>query len=172
MKRIIYLNTARVYAHKADGSPKIERSIVKLEDGPIFSKFVKHIHLKGFIENEPPYVSKVVEASIVAGIEKLKEVDPGKWQKIVEVAQAKHKPDVAIDYKKLSENQANEIEQLNVQNAGFEERLKALEKGNKKSGNREALETKAKLLSIKFRDNIGDTKLLEKIQAIEPDFKL
>ena len=38
------------------------------------------------------------------------------------------------------------------------------------SANREVLISKANELGIKFKDNIGDAKLLEKILAIEPNY--
>jgi len=37
---------------------------------------------------------------------------------------------------------------------------------------RKNIEEKANELDIKFRQNIGDEKLLDKIQEIEPDFKI
>lgn len=164
MKTVIHLKTARVYGNNADMTPKVERTTVKLEDGDNFNKFVKHMHLKGFMESEPPTVSKVLQKNKEG---KYQEIDKTKWQlQVNKAVQSKGVP-AKVDYKA-------EYEKQKAQNAGILERLEALEseKTKIKSSERIALEEKANRLEVKFRDNIGDTKLLEKIQAIEPDFKL
>lgn len=239
MKTVIHLKTARVYATNEDSTPKIERTTVKLEDGDNFLKFVKHMHLRGFIKSEPPFVDKVLR---LKGKEYV-EIDKKHWQDIVEKALADKKPmESKIDYKHLSEKQTKEISQLKANNDSFEERLKKLEQNKTpdlpkelkyknytgcvdyseedkvyygkilnisdlvtfegetldklkegfeymvdeyikdleyektkskepKSETRKALELKATELKIKFRDNIGDAKLLEKIKLIEPEYK-
>lgn len=169
MKTVIHLKTARVYATNEDSTPKIERTTVKLEDGDNFLKFVKHMHLRGFIKSEPPFVDKVLR---LKGKEYV-EIDKKPWQDIVEKALADKKPmESKIDYKHLSEKQTKEISQLKANNDSFEERLKKLEGSpDDKSESRKALELKATELKIKFRDNIGDAKLLEKIKLIEPEYK-
>ena len=72
-----------------------------------------------------------------------------------------------------------EAQLLKEQNEMLIARLEALENGGKtvndnveKSNDRIALENKANDLKIQFRSNIGDEKLLEKINEIEPEFKL
>jgi len=45
-------------------------------------------------------------------------------------------------------------------------------KANDRTAGKMNLEEKANELNIKFRPNIGNEKLLAKIQEIEPDFKI
>ena len=89
----------------------------------------------------------------------------------------KDNPTAPIDYKKLSEKQASDIAALKARNSTFEERLNALENGSNDQkppveSIRKDLEVKANTLGISFRSNIGDAKLLTKIQEIEPEFKI
>jgi leucyl aminopeptidase (aminopeptidase T) len=65
-----------------------------------------------------------------------------------------------------------ENQKLKEQSKSVMERLEALEKGNDKSENRVKLEEKANELEITFRANIGDVKLLEKINEKDKEFKL
>lgn len=173
MNTVIHLKTARVYGHNDDGSPKIERTIVKLEDGSNFNKFIKHMYLKGFMDKEPPTVVKILQKSNG----KFVEISGVKWQTMVDKEIANNKQPTKVDYKALSEKQANEIANLKIVNDGVEERLKALEtpkvpaKPKEKTPKRLALETKAKELKIAYK-SASSKKLLEKIQKIEPDFKL
>ena len=184
LNAVVHLKTARVYAHDNDGSPKIERLITKLANGKPFFNFVKHLHLKGFLKSEPP---KIVRVLLIKDGE-YSETDKTPWQKYIDETIAAKKKTEKVDYKELSEQQGNEIKKLKANNDEFEARLKSLE--DKKAeplskeeepkkedsspviSDRTFLETKAKELKIKFRNNIGNAKLLEKIQAIEPDFKL
>ena len=165
MSTIIYLKVAKVGSQNADMTTLVERNTITLEAGKNFNNFVKHLHVQNYINTEPPVVVKVIE--MVDG--KIKsELDKSQYQKQVQEALDKMKnPTGQIDYKKESEKQSKV-------NADLLERLEALEnKGdNDKSEDREALEAKAKELGIEFRSNIGDNKLLEKIQKIEPDYKL
>ena len=160
--KTIHLKTARVAGLNKDLSPKVERTTVKLDEGVNFLKFIKHLHLKNYLEKEPPTVTKVTK------FEKGKhvEVDKEPFQKIVDDALSKAKLDSTIDYKRLSEKQAGEINDLKTVNQGFEERLKALEKGPEKT-ERELLVEKANSLGLEFPKNITNEKLLEKIQAKE-----
>jgi hypothetical protein len=158
-------------------SPKIERTIVKLEDGDNFNKFVKHMHLKGYMTSEPPTVEKVLQKDDKG---KYQEIDKTKWTKQVEKALETKGVEKPIDYKA-------EFEKQKAQNSDILARLEAMEKGKMGSTNisdavkevqhsidgqnlRDKLEDKANELEITFRANIGDAKLLEKIQAVEPEF--
>jgi len=180
LNAVIYLKTARVYAQDNDGSPKIERLITKLANGKTFLNFVRHLHLKGFLKSEPPTVVKVL--LIKDG--KHSEIDKTPWQKHVEETIAAKQKTEKVDYKKLSEQQALKLTKL-------DERLKLLEgernqknepiiyleddkmvEGEEELRDKKLLELKAKELGIGFRGNIKQKKLLEKIQAIEPDFDL
>jgi len=171
MEKVIHLKTARVYALNRDSTPKIERTTVKLMDGTNFNKFIDNIHLKGFMENEPPYVDKVLQMVD----KKYVEIDKAPWQKIVDEAISKKGIKASVNYKELAEKQSKEINQLRANNDGFEERLRQLEGGGKSGSDtvyRDALISKANELKIKFRGNIGDAKLLAKIVEVEPDFKV
>ena len=180
MKTAIHLKTARVSSTDTDGTPKIERLTVKLTDGINFNKFVRHMYLQNYLKKEPPFVAKVIQEKGGEWVE----IDKTPWQEIVEKELLSRGKPVIIDYKALSEQQSKEIEGLK---SDFEDRLASLEKGKaeiKKDfqiakseiitnpSNRSKLEQKATELKVKFRTNIGDKKLLEKIQAIEPDFKI
>lgn len=71
------------------------------------------------------------------------------------------KPKTEIEL--LKEQNALLMKQIEMQNNSKPEPVEASEE-------RKALEGKANELNIKFRANIGDVKLLEKIQEIEPEF--
>ena len=196
LNAVIHLKTSRVYSHNDDGTPKVERLTTKLPNGKAFMNFVRHLHLKGLMKSEPSTVLRVLQF-VSQG--EYKEIDKAPWQNHVDETIATSKSKEKVNYKELSEKQAKEINDLK---AVFESRLKSLEdtkdelgklvkevtekaKADKlsepkvldaipevKIGYREALELKATELKIVFRANIGNKKLLEKIQAIEPDFKI
>lgn len=67
---------------------------------------------------------------------------------------------------------AQKIEEQSEMMAKMAQKIEDLEKAAipVKTPGRLAMESKATELKIKFRENIGDAKLLEKIQAIEPEF--
>lgn len=148
-------------------------------DGGNFLKFVEHIYLKGYTET--PEVVKVLENGI--------EIDKTKYQKLVNEAMEvdKSKP---IDYRELSEKQADELAKKKTLIDSFSERLSKLENSKLIESEsiltgmdttatetivipkRSILESKANELGIKFRDNIGNDKLLLRIQGKEPKFKI
>lgn len=149
--KYIWLKTAKVTSHKPDATANILRTTVKLEDGDNFTKFLKYINTMGFLTSEPPTVVKVLVNGEVKH-------ENEKYQKLVKEAlnpTPKNKEDYKAKYEDLLE------------------RLEALESGNTpKSSDREILESKAKELGINFRSNIGDAKLLEKIQDVTPEFNI
>ena len=124
MKRVIWLKTARVYATDSDMTAKVERTIVKLEDGDNFNKFVKYIPLKGYKKDEQPYIEKVMENKSGQWVE----IDKQPWvDKLNEVLKVIPVPDEKIDFKLLSERQANELKSTKATLAAMNERLQALE---------------------------------------------
>jgi len=121
MKTVIWLKTARVYSQNSDGTPKIERTTVKLEAGDNFNKFVRLAHLKGYVQSEPPTVVKVMENISKEWVE----VERPEFQQQVDAA-LKPQTNTAIDYKV-------EYEKLNA-------RLAALENAQSEPANNEELE--------------------------------
>jgi hypothetical protein len=109
----------------------------------------------------PPTVIKVTENEI-----EIDEID--KYQKVVADHLIKSKAPVIVDYKK-------EFEKTNDTNKKLTDRLGALEdlikgmqnKPIEKSLERLSLEDKANELDIKFRADISDEKLKEKINNVE-----
>jgi hypothetical protein len=174
MKRVIWLKTARVYATDSDMTAKVERTTVKLEDGDNFNKFIKYIPLKGYKKDELPSIEKVMENKDGQWVE----IDKQPWvEKLNEILKVVPVADEKIDFKLLSERQANELKSTKATLAAMNERLQALESKKQKkdetpaSPERLKLEAKAKELNIKFMPIIGDEKLLAKIQKIEPEYK-
>lgn len=169
MKRVIWVKTARVYAQDSDMTAKVERTTVKLEEGDNFNKFVKYANLKGYKKDEPPYIEKVMDS--VDG--KWVEVDKTAYSEKLIAALKTEIPTEKIDFKALAETQAKELESTKSMLNELAERMKALEEKKIEADPelRAKLETKATELGIKFRENIGNEKLLAKINEVEPDFK-
>jgi hypothetical protein len=185
MKRVIWLKTARVSGHNPDNTAKVERITNKLEDGDNFNKFIRYLNLKGLMTSEPPTIEKVMENQDGKWVV----INPQPWIEKLKEALVVVPDDAKTDFKLLSEKQAKEIESLKVNNQSFEERLKALESNKEENivlknqdgeiitGKdevpilRASLETKANELGIKFRENIGNDKLIAKIIEVEPEFK-
>lgn len=168
MNRVIWLKTARVYATDSDMTAKVERTTVKLEDGDNWTKFIKYIPLKGFKKDEPPYVEKVMEKQNGEWVA----IDPQKWvDQLNEVLTVQPLSSEKIDFKALSERQANELKEQKASLKSMEERLAALEQSKlvteEKTPERLQLEEEAVSLGIKFMANIGDEKLLAKINKIK-----
>jgi len=182
MKRIIHVETKKIVSHDSVGNPIVEKSLVKLIDHPeyldplnrsSFAKFMKYLNANRYMEN--PLIVKVVD------FDAKKELDKEDYQNAIDAKRAEAKSKKKIDYKKLAENQELEIKRMKID---FEERLKDLEARSKeqvepkkyseqeKPDNRTLLKQKADELNIAYRGNIGNVKLLEKIQEIEPEFKI
>lgn len=124
MKTVIWLKTARVYAQDSDMMPKVERITTKLEDGDNFKKFINHLHLKGFMKSEPPFIEKVMENQGGQWVE----IDKSKWVKqLNDVLSGQPKQDEKVDYKHLSEQQAFELKQTKAQLNDLADRLAKLE---------------------------------------------
>lgn len=148
----VHVKTKKVVSHNAQNESVYETIVQKIGPEATFNKFAKLLPNQGYASAE---VIKVIEDG--------KEVDLiEKYQSMLDI-----KPkiqDEKIDYKGLAEKQGKLLEEM-------EARLKALE-GDSKSEDRIKLESKANELEINFRANIGDSKLLEKIQEKEPEFTL
>lgn len=102
MKTVIWLKTARVYGQNNDNSPKIERTVVKLEAGDNFNKFLRIMPLKGFLASEPPKVIKVLELQD----KEYKEISAAPYQEMLEKAMSNEteRPiDYKAEYEKLSQ---------------------------------------------------------------------
>jgi hypothetical protein len=162
MSKIIWLKTAKVMGTDSDGLGIIQFTTIKLESVNSFPKFIEHIHLHGLMmAKNPPTVIKVTENEI-----EIDEID--KYQKVVADHLIKSKAPVIVDYKK-------EFEKTNDTNKKLTDRLGALEdlikgmqnKPIEKSLERLSLEDKANELDIKFRADISDEKLKEKINNVE-----
>lgn len=124
MKTVIWLKTARVYGQNNDNSPKIERTVVKLEAGDNFNKFLRIMPLKGFLASEPPKVVKVLE---LQGGE-YKEISAAPYQGLLEKSMSNEteRPiDYKVEYEKLSQR-LKAIEE-SLSNEGDEELEKARE---------------------------------------------
>lgn len=125
MNRVIWLKTARVYAQDSDMTAKVERNIIKLEDGDNWNKFVKYVNLKGYKKDEMPSIEKVMEKNASG---EWKVVDPTKWvDQLNEALKKVPISDDKIDFKMLAEKQANELKESKANFAALEERLRALE---------------------------------------------
>lgn len=166
--RTYHLRTWRVSGLNSDMTPKIEDITVKLQGGiKALEKYCKFMTVRGFMKSKPPKIVKVIERKKDGKWIDLKESDIAEAQVIVDQTLKKVESNVKIDYK-------SEFEGQKKRNDDLEARLKALEgkPEEDKSPEREILEAKATELGIAFRSNIGDPKLLEKINEIEPDFKI
>lgn len=156
MKTIV-VNTEKVVSHKGDGMPVLESIDQKISPELTFNKFIKYLPNQNY-----------KSATVIKVIEDGKEINEiGKYQSMVDdVLKPKPSAGASVDYKALSEKQSSQLEEALKRIAALED------KGSEKSDYRVSLEVKAEELDISFRANIGDAKLLEKIQQIEPDFKL
>lgn len=159
------LRVKRVSGLNNDMTPKIENILVKLVGATAVDKYCKHINIRGFIKADPPRIEKVLFRN-----------DEGEW--VEDKKEEIEKAQVIVDKYTVNKNilskdvdYKTELEDQKKRNDDLESRLKALE-GNGKSDEREALEVKANELEIKFRANIGDDKLLEKIKEVDPEYKL
>lgn len=173
MMHLIYLKVAKVGTQNPDMTTSIERTVITLESGANFDNFVKHLNVQNFLmsDSEKPTVIKAVEFK---DGKPGKEVDFEKYSKQVEDSLSNKRTTGAIDYKELSEKQSDKISKMEAMMADFEKRLEETTNRNEpvKSDDRIKLENKASELEIKYRSDVSDNKLLEKIQAVESDFEL
>ena len=158
-----HLKVTRLSGSDREGVNVFERDVVKLVGEIALQKYCKFLPVRGFYSKEPPVIVKVLER---AGT---KYSDLGKGaieeaQKVVNELIKIAKGPVKVDYKSEFEAQKKKTDDL-------EARLKALE-GDNKSDQRKSLEDKANELLIKFRANIGDDKLIEKIKEVDPLFEV
>lgn len=169
MEKTIHIKTARVTGHDSDMSPRVERNVIKLEDGDNFRKFVRLMKLNNYLKSEPPTVAKVMAKKK----DKWVEVDSAPYQAIVKAAlgnapEAKKEGSDKETIAKLLER----IEKLEA--AGGNGEGGSGEGGNDDDDDDDKkgaiIKSKAEALGIAFPANIKNETLLAKIQAIEPDF--
>jgi len=157
MKTIV-LNVKKVVSQKANGMPEIEETTIKISPEATINKYIKLIPNQNFASVE-----------VIKVLDKGKEVNEiEKYQALIDDTMEGSKQEKPIDYKALTEKQADLIKNM-------EQRLAALENNSSESGNSEdrlKLESKAKELNITFRSTIGDDNLLKKIQEIEPEYNI
>lgn len=153
--RVYHLQTHKVVSiSKEDRMPVIESILVKLTSILSLKKYSLFLKQEAIIKGNPPKVIKVLIDGKDAGNE-----ERYKAQAIVDEI-------VKPQTKQLSDKQ--KIQDL-------EKRIALMEVPKKKESpaidtTREQLEAKAIELNIAFRSNLGNEKLLLKIQDIEPEY--
>jgi hypothetical protein len=175
MKTVV-VKTEKIIGHKNSGMPIIDVISQKISPELTFNKFIKYLPNQQYLK-----------ATVIKVLNDGKEVDEiEKYQAMID---GSLKPEVkageAIDYKALSEKQSAKMAEMMQRLEALEDKKEVdpidtiLKEGLKNEANKEdskiirmQLEDKANELNISFRANIGDTKLLEKIQAIEPEFNI
>lgn len=166
--RVYHLQTHKVTSiDKASRMPVIESILVKLTGILSLQKHSLFLKQESIIPKNPPYIKRVLIDGKDAGEEEKR------------IAQAILTEGLKPADKKLSDKEALEKqEKLNIE---LEKRLAALEtplkevngENSKEIDNiREQLKAKATSLNITFRSNLGNEKLLLKIQDIEPEFEI
>lgn len=165
MANVIYLQVSKVGMQNNDMTTDVETTVISLNDGKCFTNFVKHLNVQNFLtaEGRKPEVIKVDE--VVNGKVVKTGLDVTKYQKQVTDKLNELTDNSPVDYKAKSEKQDDLIAKLTA-------RLDAIDDIKKPSGNREALELKAKELNIDFRATLGDEKLMDRIKEIEPEFEI
>ena len=172
----IYLKVAKVGTQNQDLTTSIERNDISLEKGKNFNSFVELLHVQNFLmsDAEKPRIVKVVkniEGKEVEFPEANAEMKAA--QKQVDVKLESMKMSVGeVDHKALSEKLTNQNKEIQAQNAALADRLAALEaKINAPQQDENPLHIKAKELNIDFRSDIGDEKLIARIQEVDKNFK-
>lgn len=180
--RTYHLRTWRVSGHEKDLTPKIEDITVKLQGGiNTLEKYCKFLLVRGFMKSKPPQIVKVIERNKAGKWIDLKESDIEEAQLIVDKVLSNSKVNEKIDYKSEFEEQKKRIDALEKRLAARETpeteaynhgSVKVIEKAKALFSEKELLQAKAKELNIDFRSNLGNEKLLLKIQDIEPEYKI
>ena len=164
--RVYHLQLNKVASlDKISRMPVIESILVKLTGILELKKYCLYLKQESTIPENPPYIKKVL----------IDEKDAGEDEK--QKAQAILAEILKPAEKKLSYKEA--FEEQEKRNIELGKRLAALET-HKQDGVespeidniREQLKAKATSLNITFRSNLGNEKLLLKIQDIEPEFQL
>jgi len=153
-EKSIHFRVKKVTSHDSKGMPIIEDLIIKVSPEFQALRYVDLINQQNCLSVD---VVKVLERDGDVG--EFKEIDETvKWQDMVD---AKLKPPVAVtDYKKAYEDQNKDIEELKTQMA---ELLATKVPEN-------PLHVKANELGIKFRSDIADEKLIERIKEVDKNF--
>lgn len=161
MKLTVKVNTEKVVSYKSDWMPTIEKITQTLSPQATFEKFVKYLPNQNY---------KAVD--VIGVYEDEKKVDKvdeyqSKIDSVLKPVSSKN-----VDYKALSEKQASEMSDMKNQLNMMQEQFKQMKDKIDSGSNRSLMESKAKELDIRFRSDISDDKLFEKIQEKEPEFKL
>lgn len=159
--KTIYVQTKRVVSHNNDQTPIYEEIVQKLDENS-FKKFIKYLPYQNYVS---AIVNKVIDINKNGEIKKLNEIKV--YQELVNQSK--------LDKKGKTPQELYEEEKK--RNDNLEKRLQELEKQSNVSNNftddqRVILKTKAEELKIDFNKKIESQKLLEKIQQVEPEFKL
>ena len=126
MERIIHIQTKKITSHDENGNPNVETSLVKLIDHleylklnnkSSFSKFVNIMNANRY--KETPVVIAVID------LKTMKHIDKKDYQNVIDKMASEGKSNKKVDNKKLSENQAIEIDKMKTD---FEKRFEALER--------------------------------------------
>ena len=173
--RVYHLQTNKVVSTDPISRESITESIlVKLTGILSLKKYSLFLKQESTIPKNPPYIKRVLIDGKDAGEEEKRTAQ--------EILTETLKPaDKKLSYKQAFEEQ----EKLNVE---LGKRLAALEepkteaynngpeivipKAKRLFSDKELLQAKANDLQIKFRSNLGNEKLLLKIQDIEPEFEI
>lgn len=194
MKTIV-IKTKKVVSHKRDGMPVIETIEQKIGPEFTFNKWLKYLPNQNF---QSAVVVRVLESTEVKNKMVNKEIDEvEKYQALIDKAlKSETKLGEEVDYKALSEKQSSQLQDALNRIAALEDHKKGKDLSNIDIPNKDAinqimdiglkneakkindkivrlaLESKANELEMKFDKRLGDAKLLEKIQAIEPEFNI
>lgn len=171
--RVYHLQTHKVASiNKKDSMPVIESILVKLTSILSLKKYCLFLTQERVIEKNPPKITKVLIDGKDAGEDEMRTAQ-ATMDEILKPAEKK------LSYKEAFEDQEKKTIEL-------EKRLQALEvpklemidssdlelRKAEDDKRKEMLRAKATELNIAFRSNLGDEKLLLKIQEIEPEYKI
>jgi len=159
-EKVVHFNVKKVASHDAKGMPIIEDIIVKISPEFQVIRYINLVDQQNFLSVN---VVKVLERIGDRG-EFTETNEVAKFQEMVD---AKLKPvEQPTDYKKAYEAQNKDIDELKAQMAEL-----LANKVSAEDNEINPLHTKANELNIKFRSDITDEKLIERIKEVEPNFK-
>ncbi len=158
--RVYHLQTHKVVSTKHDRTLVIESILVKLTSILSLKKYSAFLKQEAIIKDNPPKIVKVLIEGKDAG-EKEKQTAQAIVDEILKL------PTKQLSYKQKFEDLEKRIALMEVPK----------EAPNKPESPvidsiREQLKVKAKELNIAFRSNLGNEKLLLKIQDIEPEYEI
>ena len=172
-RRVYHLQTHKVTSIGEDRTSKIESILVKLDSTHLLQKYCLFLKQDGIIKSKPPTIVKILIITKDGEKEIIKEAGEDEKEKAQSIVDEILKPSPKkTNYKEAYEEQQKRIDKLE----------KLFEEKEGKPGSvietpvtnpvREQLEAKAKELNIAFRSNVGNEKLLMKIQDIQPEYEI